>query len=172
MTPAGSWLDELEARLDSTLQAFLRANPEQEALLQEQAARDRQQQLRRSRLELQGQAELGRRRLLELGEEIRRWQERVERARGAGAEDLAGRAEAHIATLMEQGRGRWQELGELGRRFEAVERELAELVRRAPPSSPPPPSAAATAEAHLQADWAAFEARQELEALKRRMNTP
>ena len=60
---ASSWLDDLESRLESTFEAFLRANPGQDTLLQEQEARDRQQRLRRQRLELQGQAELGRRRL-------------------------------------------------------------------------------------------------------------
>ena len=32
-----SWLDDLEARLDSQLQDFLSSNPDQEALLAEQA---------------------------------------------------------------------------------------------------------------------------------------
>jgi len=162
MSGSSSWLEDLETRLESTFESFLRANPGQEALLQEQEARDRQQRLRRQRLELQGQAELGRRRLLELAEEIRRWQERVERARQAGADDLAGRAEAHIASLMDQGRLRWQELGELGRRFEGVEKELAELGRQ---GTPPPPGPQDT----LEGDWVAFEARQELEDLRRSM---
>ena len=162
MSGSSSWLEDLETRLESTLESFLRANPGQEALLQEQEARDRQQRLRRQRLELQGQAELGRRRLLELAEEIRRWQERVERARQAGADDLAGRAEAHIASLMDQGRLRWQELGELGRRFAGVEKELAELGRQ---GTPPPPGPQDT----LEGDWVAFEARQELENLRRSM---
>ncbi len=162
MSGSSSWLEDLESRLESTFESFLRANPGQEALLQEQEARDRQQRLRRQRLELQGQAELGRRRLLELGEEIRRWQERVERARQAGADDLAGRAEAHIASLMEQGRLRWQELGELGRRFAGVEKELAELGRLGTPPAPSPQDT-------LEGDWVAFEARQELENLRRSM---
>ena len=162
MSGSSSWLEDLESRLESTFESFLRANPGQEALLQEQEARDRQQRLRRQRLELQGQAELGRRRLLELGEEIRRWQERVERARQAGADELAGRAEAHIASLMEQGRLRWQELGELGRRFAGVEKELAELGRQGTPPAPSPQDT-------LEGDWVAFEARQELENLRRSM---
>ena len=162
MSGSSSWLEDLESRLESTFESFLRANPGQEALLQEQEARDRQQRLRRQRLELQGQAELGRRLLLELGEEIRRWQERVERARQAGADDLAGRAEAHIASLMEQGRLRWQELGELGRRFAGVEKELAELGRLGTPPAPSPQDT-------LEGDWVAFEARQELENLRRSM---
>ena len=163
----GSWLDDLESRLESTFEAFLRANPGQEALLQEQEAQDRQQRLRRQRLELQGQAELGRRRLLELAEEIRRWQERVERARQAGADDLAERAQVHITSLMEQGRIRWQELGALGQRFAAVEQELAELGRR---GTAPAPTPEARLQDRLEGEWAAFEARQELEDLRRRMD--
>ncbi len=165
----GSWLDELEARLDRTLESFLRSNPSQEALLQEQEARDRQLRLGRERLRLQGTAERERRKLLELADEIHRWQERVERARAAGAGELAGRAEAHVAELMEQGRLRWQGLGELGRSFAAVEEELRALARpeAAPaatgaPTAAPPPSS-------LDHDWAAFESQQELQELRRRM---
>lgn len=121
MSP-GSWLDELEARLNQQLESFLRANPLQEALLAEQDQRDRQQRLLNARLKLRQEAELQRQGLLRLAGEIRQWQERSERARGAGAQDLATRAEAHIATLMEQGRSRWQTLGELGERFAAAER--------------------------------------------------
>jgi hercynine metabolism protein len=167
MSGGGNWLDELEARLDSTLDAFLKANPEQEARLREQGDLDRQRQLRQQRLQLQGQAELQRRRLLELAEEIRRWQGRVERARAAGADDLAARAESHIATLMDRGRQRWRELGELGQRFAAVEQDLADLPRRSP--APAAARPAPTPQETLESDWAAFETRQELQELKRRM---
>lgn len=168
---SSSWLDELEARLDRRLESFLRANPGQEALLQEQEARDRQLRLGRERLRLQSAAEQERRRLLELAGEIRRWQERVERAHGAGAVELAGRAEAHIAELMEQGRLRWQGLGELGRSFAAVEEELRALTRPPAPASPEATTAAADAarSSTLEQDWATFESQQELQELRRRM---
>ncbi|MEB3166396.1 MAG: hercynine metabolism protein [Cyanobacteriota bacterium] len=163
---SGTWLDELEARLDATLQSFLRSNPAQESLLAEQEARDRQQALRRARLDLRQEAELQRQGLLRLAAEIRQWQERVERARAAGAQDLVRRAGEHVATLMEQGRSRWQTLGELGDRFARVERELAELT-----ATPPPPPAAPAEEQgdDLQRDWARFEAEQELEELRRQL---
>jgi hercynine metabolism protein len=173
----GGWLDELEARLDATLQSFLRANPAQEALLAEEEARERQRGLRRSRLDLRQEAELQRQGLLRLAGEIRQWQERVERARAAGADDLARRASDHVATLMEQGRNRWQTLAELGERFAAVEQELAALA--APPAASagrgsqaqktPGTAPAAAAKGHLDADWARFEAQQELEELRRRL---
>lgn len=172
MAGSGNWLDQLEARLEETLEGFLQANPQQEALLAEQQARERQQRLRRERLSLKTEAELQRQGLLRLAEDIRSWQGRVERAKGAGALDLAGRAEAHIATLMEQGRARWQTLAELGERFAAVERELQELAAGGAASGagaaapPPPPRPTRTG---LEADWAAFETQQELEELRRKL---
>jgi hercynine metabolism protein len=153
-----SWLDELEARLEQQLAAFLAANPSQEALLEEQGARDRQARLVGQRRQLQRQAEQERQALLQLAEEIRRWQERVVKARTAGATTLAERAEAHQQGLMEQGRQRWQQLGELGVSFAAVERDLRELESR-----PRPPRTSS-----LDQDWAAFEAEQALEQLRQR----
>ena len=153
-----SWLDELEARLEQQLAAFLAANPSQEALLGEQEARDRQAQLVGRRRQLQRQAEQERQALLQLAAEIRCWQERLAKARAAGATALAERAEAHQQALMEQGRQRWQRLGELGVSFAAVERELGELESR-----PRQPRASS-----LEQDWVSFEAEQALEQLRQR----
>ena len=179
-----SWLDDLEARLDSQLRDFLRSNPAQEALLAEQERRDRLETLRRQRLQLQEEAERSRAALLQLASEIRSWQERVERARGAGADDLATRAEAHVASLMEQGRQRWQGLAELGQRFSAVEWELSELSRQKQGATQAAGSKAAAdrpagggtaggttngGDGDLGEAWAAFEAQQELEALKQKL---
>ncbi|MEY4298056.1 MAG: hypothetical protein RLZZ423_1235 [Cyanobacteriota bacterium] len=168
MTGSSSWFDQLEARLEQQLEAFLRANPAQEALLQEQEQQDRDRQRRERRLALQQQAEGLRAELLELAAEINRWQQRVGRARQAGAEELAAKAEAHRAALMEQGRQRWQLLVALGEAF-------AELDPQ--PGAPPPPPAAAqpapqaTAQQpsglDLDQAWARFEADQELEQLRR-----
>ena len=153
-----SWLDELEAQLDKQLAAFLAANPSQEALLGEQEARDRQARLVGQRRQLQRQAEQERQALLQLAAEIRCWQERLAKARAAGATALAERAQAHQLALMEQGRQRWQHLGELGVSFASVESDLRELESR-----PRPPKASS-----LEQDWASFEAEQALEALRRR----
>jgi len=172
---AANWLEELEAQLDS----FLRTNPQQQALLEEQHRRDRQTRLLNQRLKLRQEAEQQRQGLLGLAGEIRQWQERVERARAAGAGELASRAEAHIASLMERGRSRWQSLGELGQRFQALEEELQQLSRPAPspagaaPAGTPSPSGAdsgreASGASDLESAWSRFEAQQELEQLRRR----
>lgn len=174
-----SWLEDLEARLEQQLEQFLQNSPVQEARMADQERRDRLAQLRRERLALQEQAERERQALLALAEEIRRWQQRVARARTAGAEDLASRAEAHVAALMEQGRRRWQELAELGQRFQALETKIAAIEAQVAagataasgegqtrPTTPPDSSA------DLDQAWAAFEAEQELEQLKARLRHP
>jgi hercynine metabolism protein len=153
-----SWFDDLEARLNQQLDAFLQANPAQQTRLEQLEARERQQQLGRTRQQLQLQAEQQRQGLLALAADIRQWQQRSTKAREAGATALAERAEAHLATLMLQGRQRWQYLSELGARFARVDAELEQLRTAA---ARPPGSG-------LDADWAAFEAEQELQQLKRR----
>jgi hercynine metabolism protein len=136
-----SWLEELEAQLEEQLEGFLRANPRQEELLAEQEARDRQLSLRQERLVLQQQAEMKRQRLLELAREIRLWQQRRDKASAAGATDLAKKAAAHLAELMERGRGDWQSLTVLGQRFASVEAALDAL------NNPSDPARAASASA-------------------------
>ena len=162
MTQGSTWLEQLEARLEEGLESFLRANPEQESLLADQEARDQKQKLRAERLRLQQDAEQQRQTLLHLVREIRSWQERVTRARDAGADDLAGRAEAHVADLIEQGRQRWRNLADLGGRFAVVEGELDQLLARRQNGRPP-------AEPSLDEEWGAFEAQQDLQDLRRHL---
>lgn len=157
------WFSRLEQQLEQQLDSFLRANPEQERLLRQQERQERLQRLRRRRLDLQTSAEQTRSELLHLAGEIGEWQQRVERARAAGAAELAERAELHVAELRARGRDRWQALGELGVAFRKVE---AELSAPAEPDSVPR-SAAADPKADLDRAWADFEAQQELERMRR-----
>ena len=156
---APTWLDQLERNLEERLNAFLRSNPQQEQLLREQHLRDRQQDLQRRRAQLQEQAEEHRRLLLALASEVRDWQARCSRARAAGAKDLAGRAEAHVQSLMDQGRQLWGELEGLGQQFQDLNTQLSQLQQRA---------AQQQQGRSLEEDWALFEAKQELEELRRR----
>jgi len=93
-----------------------------------------------------------RQQLLRLAEDVRAWRSRVERARAAGAADLAGRAEQHLTSLMNQGRALWADLEDRGRRFNEVERQLQELQQQKQTPSP----------ATLEKDWALFKAEPEL----------
>ena len=58
----GTWFDDLEARLNQQLEAFLQANPAQQTRLEQQEAQERQEQLGRTRLQLQQQAQQQRQR--------------------------------------------------------------------------------------------------------------
>jgi hercynine metabolism protein len=170
---ASSWFEQLEAKLEQQLEAFLRDNPSQEALLQEQEQQDRARHWRERRLALQQQAEGLRAELLELAAEIQRWQERVNRARQAGAADLADRADAHRNGLMEQGRQRWQLLVALGEALAELEAGLQQEAAASGVNQGRRQADAAPSAQHPQPDdldqaWARFEADQELEQLRRR----
>lgn len=145
MSPAGDWLEQLEARLEQQLESFLQANPAQEALLQEEERREQKQRQKQRLL----QAEALRSELLQIAAEIRQWRDRSERARSAGAADLAARADRQVNQLMERGRLRWQALEQLGQEV----RNSASPGRRGPEP--------------LDQAWARFELEQELEALRR-----
>ena len=150
-----TWLDQLELELDQRLAAFLRSNPVQEQLFRDQHQRDRIRALVRQRQQLSEEATEHRRQLLALAAEVKDWSDRIERARRAGAVDLAGRADQHRSGLMEQGRQLWTDLASLGRRFDEVDRQLSEVKQPQKKHS------------SLDQDWALFEAEQELEELRR-----
>ena len=147
----------MERELDARLSAFLRNNPVQDNLFSEQHLKDRAGALQRQRQQLQSEAKQQRQQLLRLADDVRGWRSRVDRARAAGADDLAKRAEQHLSSLMNQGRALWADLEDLGRRFNEVERQLDELVQQRQTPSP----------STLEKDWALFEAEQELEQLRR-----
>ena len=159
MSPAADWLEQLEARLEQQLEAFLRANPAQEALLQEQERLERKQ--RHSQLLLQ--AEVLRSELLQIAADVRQWRDRSDRARNAGATDLATRADRQVAQLMERGRLRWQALEQLGqevRSSSATGPGTGTPKANSIPRNPDPEP--------LDKAWARFELEQELEALRQR----
>ena len=158
MSEASSWWEQLEARLEQQLDAFLRANPAQESRLRDQEQQEQRQASQRHAQQRRQQAERLRAELLSLADEIRRWHERVERARAAGATDLAQRAQQHLDQLMERGRQRWQELEGLGRNLEN---------EPAPPAGHAGKGAAQGHADNLEQSWARFETEQELETLRR-----
>ncbi|CAI8395488.1 hypothetical protein SynMITS9220_00121 [Synechococcus sp. MIT S9220] len=154
-----TWLDQLEQNLEERLDAFLHSNPDQDRLLQEQHLQDRQRDLSSRRDLMKIQARDLRRQLLSLAEQVQAWGERTKKARDAGADDLALRAEQHVKTLMDQGRDLWNELDELGRNFRDLDQQISRLNQRASQQR---------GHRSLDEDWALFEAHQELEDLRRR----
>ena len=122
-----TWLDQLERNLEERLDAFLRSNPDQDRLLNEQHLQDRQRNLNSRRDQMQIQARDLRRQLLSLAEQVQAWGKRTNKARDAGAEDLALRAEQHVNSLMNQGRDLWNELDALGQSFRDLDQQISSL---------------------------------------------
>ena len=154
-----TWLDQLERNLEERLDAFLRSNPDQDRLLQEQHLQDRQRTLSSRRDQMQLQARELRRQLLTLAEQVQAWGERTKKARNAGAEDLALRAANHVNSLMNQGRDLWNELDDLGRSFRDLDQQISDLNQK---------TSQRQGARSLDEDWALFEAHQELEELRRK----
>jgi hercynine metabolism protein len=154
-----TWLDQLERNLEERLDAFLRSNPDQDRLLQEQHLQDRQRTLSSRRDQMQLQAKELRRQLLTLAEQVQAWGERTKKARNAGAEDLALRAANHVNSLMNQGRDLWNELDDLGRSFRNLDQQISDLNQK---------TSQRQGARSLDEDWALFEAHQELEELRRK----
>ena len=99
-----------------------------------------------------------RRQLLTLAEQVQAWTTRGDKARDAGALELAQRADSHVAALMKQGRELWEEFEALGLQFAELEEQLNGLKTQEKQS---------TSRRSLDEDWALFEAQQELEELRR-----
>ena len=154
-----TWLDQLERNLEERLDAFLRSNPDQDRLLQEQHLQDRQRTLSSRRDQMQLQAKELRRQLLTLAEQVQAWGERTKKARNAGADDLALRAANHVNSLMNQGRDLWNELDDLGRSFRNLDQQISDLNQK---------TSQRQGARSLDEDWALFEAHQELEELRRK----
>jgi len=153
-----TWLDNLERSLEERLEQFLSSNPSQDQLLREQHLQDRQRDLHNRRGQQQLQARELRRQLLTLAEQVQAWTKRGEKARRAGALELAQRADQHVVGLMQQGRKLWEEFEALGLQFAELEEQLNSLKTQEQKSS---------SRRSLDEDWALFEAQQELEELRR-----
>ena len=119
-----TWLDNLERSLEERLEQFLSSNPSQDQLLREQHLQDRQRDLHNRRGQQQLQARELRRQLLTLAEQVQAWTKRGEKARKAGALELAQRADQHVVGLMQQGRELWEEFEALGLQFAELEEQL------------------------------------------------
>lgn len=159
-----NWWQELERELEQQFDSFLKDHPGQRELLEQEEQRAQQQRRQLRLQEVEAKAQALRSELLVLSEDIRGWRARVERAQRAGAIDLASRAEAHLGSLMGQGREQWQSLTVLGEENRKLKEAIAKAEQE---SSKPPKSRPEEGQADLEEAWQRFEAQQELERLRR-----
>jgi len=151
-----NWAKEIEKGLEQRFNQFLRAKPYQDFLLKKQEHQDEYNSLIQQRKYLQEEAEEERQKLMAIVKKLRSWQSRSSRAKQAGAEDLAKRADEYLTKLMIEGRQSWARLDQLGKSFRNMERKISEVL---------------TESTQRQADpdqkWTEFETQELLDKLKR-----
>ncbi len=152
-----TWLKNFEKILESKFEAFLRSNPYQESLINQQTQNDIFTDLSRQRQHIQEEAKSLREEIINLAKDVQDWKIRSEKARKAGSKSLASQAEAHLNHLMDQGRDLWYKLELLGGRFEENQIQLSELSQNLKPDG-----------YCLEKDWEKFDANLELEKLRRK----
>ena len=151
------WLQELEQNLDSKLERFLRSNPYQDFLLNEQSQRDQGYELMRKELQIKDAANKLRKELIELAKQIKLWKERSKRAEKYGAHSLAIKADKHIQNLISEGEKIWSNLKQLGDNLRDIERQSITLNEVSSSTS-----------STIEKEWRDFEAQQELDDLKQK----
>ncbi len=152
-----NWLQELEQNLDSKLERFLRSNPYQDFLLNEQSQRDQGYELMRKELQIKDAANKLRKELIELAKQIKLWKGRSKRANKYGAHSLAIKADKHIQNLISKGEKIWSNLKQLGDNLRDIERQSITLNEVSSPTS-----------STIEKEWRDFEAQQELDDLKQK----
>ncbi len=150
------WFRDLEKELDKKFKAFLQANPYQAELLTNQKQKDVYNNLLVQKQKIQKKAESIRKELLALGVQIKEWSKRSQRAKEAGAKDLAFKAELHLQKLMTDGRNLWSELDQLGIQFQGIEQQVLEIAEKTCNNN-----------SQIEQEWAGLETEEELRKLKR-----
>ena len=143
-----SWWQRLVQELEQQFDRFLSDHPNQKELLDQEHWNEQQRRKHHRLLAIDQEAQDLRHRLLKLSKDISAWSKRVQRARAAGAHDLAGKAETHLSHLMGQGRAQWQALASLGEEAKQLQKDLAESYA---------PEAKVEIEVALEKDWQLFE---------------
>ncbi|AFY57924.1 phage shock protein A (IM30), suppresses sigma54-dependent transcription [Rivularia sp. PCC 7116] len=121
--------DDLSKFLESRLEEFLRNNPhlELDALLEQ--LREQEEDTLKLIADLQLQEKRKQDEILSTAQEIQRWHIRVQKAKNAGREDLALKAQEREAALLRQGNQLWGQMQGMKERI-SQGKELLKQVRQ------------------------------------------
>ncbi|MEO1428165.1 MAG: TIGR04376 family protein [Cyanobacteria bacterium J06632_19] len=121
--------DDLSKFLESRLEEFLRNNPhlELDALLEQ--LREQEEDTLKLIADLQLQEKRKQDEILSTAQEIQRWHIRVQKAKNAGREDLAVKAQEREAALLRQGNQLWGQMQGMKERI-SQGKELLKQVRQ------------------------------------------
>jgi len=122
--------DDLSRFLENRLEEFLRSNPhlELEALLEQ--LREQEEDTLKLIADLQLQEKRSQEEILSTAQEIQRWHIRVQKAKNAGREDLAVKAQEREAALLRQGNQQWGHMQGLKERISQAQDLLKKIQQR------------------------------------------
>ena len=157
------WFKRLEKALEEKI-FFLIAQPysENELLKEEEEEEDAKKSIEaitKKKRALQNDAKKLRKKILDLSQDIKAWRERSEKARLAGAEELAKKALKQEMLLMKQGRLLWKELDELGNKFKKINLQIDQACETK-----------AKGKSDFEESWTKLEINQELDQLREKTN--
>ncbi|WP_414623605.1 TIGR04376 family protein [Calothrix sp. CCY 0018] len=102
--------DDLSKFLESRLEEFLRNNPHLELDALSEQLREQEEDTLKLIADLQLQEKRKQDEVLSTAQEIQRWHMRVQKAKNAGREDLAAKAQEREAALLRQGNQLWGQM--------------------------------------------------------------
>lgn len=122
--------DDLSKFLESRLEEFLRNNPhlELDALLEQ--LREQEEDTLKLIADLQLQEKRKQDEVLSTAQEIQRWHIRVQKAKNAGREDLAVKAQEREAALLRQGNQLWGQMQGVKERITQAKELLRKIQQR------------------------------------------
>jgi uncharacterized protein (TIGR04376 family) len=125
--------DDVSKFLENRIDEFLKSNPHLE--LQALDEKMREQELETTRLvgDLQGRQKQVEAQILETAQDVKRWHDRIMKAKAAGRLDLVEPAQAHEADLIRQGNQLWGHMEILADRLKQTQqvREKIQAQRQA-----------------------------------------
>jgi uncharacterized protein (TIGR04376 family) len=133
--------DDFSRFLEERLDEYMRSNPHLELMVLEEKLREQEEETLNLMTDLKRQEKQLQDEILGLAREVQLWHARIEKAKAAGRQDLAGPAQEHEATLLRQGNQKWgqmemlkeriQQTQELQKKIEARRKEVEAKVAEA-----------------------------------------
>ncbi len=163
------WWDDLEAYLSAKLDDFLHAHPDIAAEMEQDTLAEQETQTRHLLQQLQGEVQTLEQKILETGQQIRLWQERLGLAQRAQRPDLLEAAKMRQQVLMTQGNQYWAELTVTKKRIQQLETLLAQIQAKRQQVKTPYTQATNLTADTIEKEFQNLELELEFERLKREM---
>ncbi len=122
--------DDINRFLEIRLEEFLRTNPHLEFQALQEQLREQMQDTSKLIRDLETEKQVLEQKILDLGQEIKTWHFRIEKAKNASREDLAIAAQEREATLLRQGNQLWGQMEGVKQRLNQAKDLLAHIKQR------------------------------------------